>query len=84
MLAGVPVASAALVLDSGVAGIYAVATLPEARNRGIGKPMTATALREARQLGYRVGILQSSSMGHPIYEKMGFRDVCTYRLYLQN
>jgi predicted acetyltransferase len=71
-------------LDSGVAGIYAVATIPEARGRGIGTIMTVMPLLEARQIGYRVGILQASSMGYSIYKKIGFKDVCKYRLYLQS
>ena len=83
-LNGIPVATAALVLDSGVAGIYAVATIPEARRKGIGKILTVMPLLEARQMGYRVGILQASSMGYPIYKKIGFSDVCAYKLYLQS
>lgn len=78
-----PVASAALVLDSGVAGVYAIATIPEARQRGIGRYMTMLPLLEARRLDYRVAVMQASSMGYPIYKGLGFCDVCNYRLYMQ-
>lgn len=83
-LDGVPVASSALVLDSGVAGIYAVATIPEARRKGIGEIMTVVPLREAKQMGYHIGILQASSMGYPIYKRIGFQDVCKFQIYLQS
>lgn len=83
-LNGTPVATSALILDSGVAGIYAVATMKEARGKGIGRFLTVMPLLEARQLGYRVGILQSSSMGYPIYKKIGFKEVSKYKIYLQS
>jgi len=82
-LDGVPVASSALVLDSGVAGIYAVATLESARRQGIGSAMTLAPLLESRAEGYRVGILQASSKGHPIYTRMGFQDLYAFDLYIQ-
>jgi GNAT superfamily N-acetyltransferase len=82
-LDGAPVASSALVLDSGVAGIYAVATLEAARRRGIGGAMTLVPLLEARGEGYHIGILQASSKGYPIYKKMGFRDLHSFDLYIQ-
>jgi ribosomal protein S18 acetylase RimI-like enzyme len=84
LLEGKPVACSALVLEAGVAGVYAVATLPEARRKGIGRTMTLAPLLEAREAGYRVGVLQSSSAGHTLYESLGFKRVCDYTLYLED
>jgi GNAT superfamily N-acetyltransferase len=82
-LADRPVATAALVPAAGLAGVYAVSTLPEARGRGIGAAMTAFPLLEARARGYRVGVLQATAMGLPVYRRLGFRALCDYRCYAQ-
>jgi len=81
-LDGQPVAASRLSLAGGVAGIYAVATLPEARGRGIGRAMTLAALHAARGLGYRIGTLQSTEAGYPVYQRIGFRDVFTYAIHV--
>ncbi|HZP81157.1 MAG TPA: GNAT family N-acetyltransferase [Chthonomonadaceae bacterium] len=81
-LHGEPVACSTLVLAAGVAGIYCVATVPEARRQGSGGAITAAPLHIARAMGYRIGILQASESGHPVYRRLGFQEFCTLGLYL--
>ena len=80
-LDGEPVATASLYFGAGAAGIYFVFTVGHARRRGIGAEITRVALREARGLGYRIGVLGSSETGYPVYRRLGFREHCRIGLY---
>jgi GNAT superfamily N-acetyltransferase len=74
---GEAVGTSALLLHADVAGIFAVATIPRARGRGIGTALTLVPLLEARWRGYRVGTLQATPMGLPVYRRLGFLEVCS-------
>jgi ribosomal protein S18 acetylase RimI-like enzyme len=69
-----PVGVATLLLHAGVAAIYGVAVLPEARRQGVGAAMTLHVLREARALGYQIALLTPSKMGIGIYRRIGFQE----------
>jgi len=81
LLDGKPVATGALLIHKGVAGIYAVATMEEARGRGIGTAVTRELLLAAKDSGCDFAVLQASKMGLPVYEKLGFRDYCRIEFY---
>jgi GNAT superfamily N-acetyltransferase len=75
-LNGEPVATAATFHSAGVVGIQMIATLPEMRGKGIGAAITLAPLLDARKMGFRIGILQSSDMGFKIYQRLGFKELC--------
>jgi ribosomal protein S18 acetylase RimI-like enzyme len=81
-LNGQPAAASSLFLAEGVAGIYNVTTLPQARRKGIGAAMTVTPLVEARRMGYRAGILQSSEAGFSVYRRLGFEQLCEVEVFV--
>lgn len=73
--------TAALHDRHGVAGIYVVTTAAGFRRRGIGSALSAAALRAGRERGLRVGTLQATPDGAPVYRRMGFSTVARYRLF---
>ena len=68
----VPVATGMLFYGAGIAGIYGIGTLPDARGKGIGKAITLRPLLDARAAGCHIGALFASPSGYPIYQRIGF------------
>jgi GNAT superfamily N-acetyltransferase len=82
LLNGRPVGTSQLFLSAGVAGIYNVTCIPEVRGQGIGAALTLTPLLYARDVEYRIGILQASELGYRVYRRLGFQDFGQLSVYL--
>ena len=78
---GNPVAKAVLHIAAGAAGLYGVATKPEARRLGLARTLTLEAFRAARQSGQQLGVLHSTPMAQSLYARLGFRPVAPYRIF---
>jgi ribosomal protein S18 acetylase RimI-like enzyme len=79
---GEPVTSAAVVIGAGAAGVYNVATVPGKQRHGFGETVMRHALEEVRrEYGIERTILQSTSAGYHLYERMGYRTVTRVAVY---
>lgn len=74
-----PVATAQVLLGRGVAGVYYVGVLPEARGRGLARLVTHAVTQRGFELGAPLVVLQATPMGEPVYRTMGYEQFQTYR-----
>lgn len=77
-----PVSAAALLFSHGIAGVYWVATVEEARGRGHAERVMRHIGAHAFDHGARCVVLQASPFGEPIYRKLGYREITRYPWYL--
>jgi ribosomal protein S18 acetylase RimI-like enzyme len=82
-LDGIPVATSFGAVADSTLVIYNVATIPEARGRGLGRLVTLVAMREAVAMGAKVAVLESSEIGLSVYRRLGFTEVGRYRVLLR-
>jgi GNAT superfamily N-acetyltransferase len=81
-LDGEPVGGALILLSHGIAGVYWVGVLEQARGRGIAFSVTARVTNLAFDLGAVNVQLQASEMGEPVYLRMGYEELYRHRLHL--
>lgn len=81
-LDGRPVATNILFCGAGVASVFGVGTLPEARGQGIGAAITLQPYLDARAQGYHTGVLFATEAGLPVYRRLGFAEVGSISRYL--
>jgi GNAT superfamily N-acetyltransferase len=65
----------------GDCGVFWVATLPEARGRGLTSRLMHLALEEGRERGCDISTLQATKLGRPVYEALGYRDIGTIEMW---
>jgi len=78
---GAPISKIGLYNGSGSAGIYAVATKPEARGMGLAKILMNVAMQAAVEMGQKLCVLDSSPLAEKLYERLGFIRVTSIPLY---
>lgn len=79
---GEPVTTAIASTYGDYVGIFNVATPARHRGRGYGAAITARAVLDGFQSGASVAYLQSSAMGLKVYERLGFRTLETWSVWL--
>lgn len=75
---GEPVTTGLGVRTGRTIGVYNVSTIESARRQGLGAAITERVAADGLAAGCDVAILQSSPMGRPIYERLGYRTVVEY------
>ncbi len=72
---GRPVAGAAALLDGDNAHVVLVATLPDARGRGLAARCTADVVARAGAAGAETTTLEATQLGRPLYRRLGYREI---------
>ena len=80
---GLPLGKGYLSLEGppGVAGIFGMSVLPEARGRGVGYAMTVAMLNRAKAAGCVRTVLHSSERAVNLYRRAGFVPRCPLTAY---
>ncbi len=78
-----PISSLTISLQSNVARIHDVGTLPEYQNKGYATQLMKYAINKASDLGAQYCVLEASESGLTVYEKLGFMPLFKNNTYSQ-
>lgn len=78
---GTPVATSMTIRHDEIVGLHWVATLPEYRGKGVGFAISHKPLLDAQAQGCTQAILLATTMGKPVYEKIGFKEYAECKVY---
>ncbi len=62
-----------------VAGLHWLSTAPDERRKGYGAAMQQYRLKRAKELGYHIAVLQASSEGYSLYQRLGYKECDVFR-----
>jgi len=79
---GRAVTTAASRITGAEIGLYSVATLPQFRRFGFAESIMRQVIDQAKKDGIEHTVLQSTASGLSLYEKMGYRKVTTFHVYI--
>jgi ribosomal protein S18 acetylase RimI-like enzyme len=80
---GRAVTTAATAITGDVIGVYSVATLPQYRRMGFAESIMRHVIGQATQnTGVEATVLQTTRSGISLYEKMGYRKVTNFSVYI--
>lgn len=81
-LHGEAVGSVTLTHHGDTSGIWAMGTSTQLQRGGIGRRLLSTAMAHARDGGARRFFLGATPAGYRLYEKLGFKDICSTRVWV--
>jgi ribosomal protein S18 acetylase RimI-like enzyme len=82
-LNGQPVTTTAIVEGPDVVGVYSVGTLPDYRRSGFAEAIMRQVLAESQErTGVERTVLQSTAAGQRLYERMGYRRITNFNVYI--
>lgn len=64
-----------------VAGLYWLATAPAEKKKGYGTAMQYYQLKRAKDLGFHIAGLQTSTESYPLYRKLGYKECGIFRKF---